>query len=213
MTTKRSLADLLGRNRSTIITITDTPEIREEMKKFGYTDERLDWGKTKLTAVESFFEKQKKEQAEAYAASKQYLEQRAHVADFYRKDVKLLRIPARSNPELDKLLPKQVETNNANQMVKDSMEVYQNLINNPNLAASLQQVGRKPTDYTDKLAEVKQLGVLVAQYDKELAEAVTATGIRNKEFEELQVYCKDLRTVAKIALENEPALKRLVDEL
>ena len=61
MTTKRSLADLLGRNRSTIITITDTPEIREEMKKFGYTDERLDWGKTKLTAVESFFEKQKKE--------------------------------------------------------------------------------------------------------------------------------------------------------
>ena len=104
MTTKRSLADLLGRNRSTIITITDTPEIREEMKKFGYTDERLDWGKTKLTAVESFFEKQKKEQAEAYAASKQYLEERAHVADFYRKDVKLLRIPARSNPELDKLL-------------------------------------------------------------------------------------------------------------
>ena len=40
-------------------------------------------------------------------------------------------------------------------------------------------MGRKPTDYTDKLAEVKQLGVLVAQYDKELAEAVTATSIRN----------------------------------
>lgn len=213
MTTKRSLADLLGRTRKIIITITDTPEIRAEMKTFGYTDERLDSGKVKLTAVESFFEKQKKEQGEAYAASKQYLEQRDHVEEFYRKDVKLLRIPARSNPELDKLLPKQVETSNSNQMVKDSMEVYQNLINNPNLAASLLQVGRKPTDYADKLAEVKQLGQLVAQYDKEFAEAVTATSIRNKEFDELQAYCKDLRTVAGLALEGKPALKKLVDEL
>lgn len=213
MTTKRSLAALLGRTRSTINTITGNPEIRIEMKKFGFTDERLDWGTTKLTAIESFFEKQKKEQGEAYAASKQYLEQRAHVEDFYRKDIKLLRIPARSNPELGKLLPKQVETNNANQMVKDCMEVYQNLINNPNLAAALLQVGRKPTDYADKLAEVKQLGLLVAQYDKEFAEAVTATSSRDKEFDELQAYCKDLRTIAGLALEGKPALKKLVDEL
>lgn len=213
MTTKRSLAALLGRTRSTINTITGNPEIRIEMKKFGFTDERLDWGTTKLTAIESFFEKQKKEQGEAYAASKQYLEQRAHVEDFYRKDIKLLRIPARSNPELDKLLPKQVQTDNANQMVKDCMEVYQNLINNPNLAAALLQVGRKHTDYADKLAEVKQLGLLVAQYDKEFAEAVTATSSRDKEFDELQAYCKDLRTIAGLALEGKPALKKLVDEL
>ncbi|WP_320053441.1 hypothetical protein [uncultured Acetobacteroides sp.] len=213
MKEKKSLSALLGRTRSTINTITINPEIRTELKKYGYTDERLDWGTTKLTAIESFFEKQKKEQGEAYAASKQYLEQRAHVEEFYRKDIKLLRIPARSNPELDKLLPKQVQTDNANQLVKDSMEVYQNLINNPNLAAALLLVGRKPTDYADKLAEVKQLGLLVAQYEKEFAEAVTATSNRDKEFDELQAYCRDLRTIAGLALEGKPALKRLVDEL
>jgi len=213
MKQSNTLADQLGRSRNTVTVITCNPEIREELKKFGYTDERLDLGMTMLTAVESFFEKQKKEQAEAYAATKTYQEKKAYVEDFYRKDIKLLRIPARSNPELSKLLPSFVETDNLNELLKTGLVVYQNLVNNPNLAASLLQIGRKPADFTQKIEDMKELTTLYNQHDKEFAESVTATDIRNKEFEELQVYCKDLRTVAKIALENKPALKRLVDEL
>ncbi|TCN67560.1 hypothetical protein [Acetobacteroides hydrogenigenes] len=213
MKQSNTLADQLGRSRNTVTVITCNPEIREELKKFGYTDERLDLGMTMLTAVESFFEKQKKEQAEAYAATKAYQEKKAYVEDFYRKDIKLLRIPARSNPELSKLLPAFVETDNLNELLKTGLVVYQNLVNNPNLAASLLQIGRKPADFTQKIEDMKELTTLYNQHDKEFAESVTATDIRNKEFEELQAYCKDLRTVAKIALENKPALKRLVDEL
>lgn len=213
METSNSLATKLGRCRRTIITISTNGEITVELKKYGYTDEKLAHGTLLLVLVENHFEKQKKESAEGYAASQVYLGKKVEADALYRKDMKLLRIAGKSSVELAKLLPSEVTTGNSKEFYKTTSVMYQNLVNNPAHSAALATVGLKSESFTERITRIKELEALYIVREKEMAEANVATINRDKEFDELLEYCKDMRTIAKIALENKPALKKMVDEL
>lgn len=99
------------------------------MKKFGYTDERLDWGKAKYRQPIVFNEE---ENGRGLRVIEAVPGGARRIGGFLPKRRQgLLRIPARSNPEARQAAAQAGETLNANGIVPDSMEVYQNLANNP----------------------------------------------------------------------------------
>lgn len=213
MGTKNSLAEILGRHRRIIVTITGNDEIKNVLKQFGYTDERLASGAELLRKVETDFEIQKKEHAEAFVATQNYVEARENKKEIFRKDMKLLRIAAKASTELDRILPPTLDITNSREFYKVASAVYQNLANNPAHAAALATVGLKTSIFTERLASIKELDELMVIRDKETAEANVATEIRDQELDLLNSFCMDLRTVARVALSDNPVLKRIVDEL
>lgn len=212
MGNKNTLSDLLGRSRNTINTITKNEEIKLRLFNYGYTEEKLESGNILLTKVESFFEQQKREQATAFAASQKYLLGKEAADKAFRKIMKLLRIAGKSNVELLHILPNEVQTNNTNDFFKTTILLYQNL-STPNFKDTLATVGLTPANFAELLSEVKTLHVLYVERETEAAAATAATSTRDKEFDELQDFCKDIRTIAKIAVADNEALKNLVNNL
>lgn len=213
MSNNQSLGSLLDRCRNTIYTVKGNNDLKLKLASYGYTDERILYGWNLYETVTTAFERQKKEDAESYVAGKAYLEKKVEVEVQYRKDVKLLRIAAKGNLEMSKFLPTEVYTNDSKEFQKTARVMYQNLANTPAYAPALATVGFKPADFTGRISSFDELESLRIIRDREEAESITATSNRDKEFDELQAYCKDLRTIAKIAVEGEPTLKRLVNEL
>lgn len=111
------------------------------------------------------------------------------------------------------ILPTEVDLSNSKDFQKTARTMYQNLANTPAYAPALATVGFKPADFTERISSFDEMESLRIIRDREEAESVTATSTRDQEFDALQTFCKDLRTIAKIAVEGEPTLKRLVNEL
>lgn len=213
MANKSSLGEILGRSRTTITAVKENPELAAALKMYGYTPERLAAGEQKLTQVELFFEKQKREYADYFEATQEFINLKTQVTDAYRKDMKLIRIASKQNPTLAKVIPKQVETGNIQEFSKEAVTLYQSLQNNNDFTEALAFVGLNSADFSVQIGNLKELSKLSAIREREGAEAETATEIRDKELDELQEYCKDLRTIAKIASDGNPMLKRIVNEL
>lgn len=213
MSKKQSLGILLDRCRNTIYTVKANNGIMQCLATYGFTDQRITEGWNLYVTVTTSFERQKKENAESYVASKAYLEEKEAVISQFRKDVKILRIAAKGNMEISQLIPDELSTTNSKEFQKTARVLYLSLANTPAYAPALATVGFKPSDFAERISSLDGLDALRAVRDREEAESVTATSIRDKEFDELQAFCKDLRTIAKIAVEGEPTLKRLVNEL
>ena len=213
MESQRTLGGLLDRCRKTINTVKSDTEMKQALANYGYDEQRITNGDNLCGRVMQSFDKQRKENAESYAATKAYLEKKEEVVSLFRKDVKRLRIAAKVNIEMSKLIPTEVDFNSIVEFFKTARVMYQNLANTPAYTSALATVGFKPADFTDRIGNFDELDSLRIIRDKEQAESVAATSNRDKEFDELQAFCKDLRTIAKIAVEDKPALKKLVDEL
>ena len=213
MSGDKSLASLLDRCRNTVNTVVSNQEIRAAIAAYGFNDKKLSDGMSLLTNVSGFFERQEKEQAEAYVASQAYIVAREENKQVFRDTVKLLRIAGKNSVELPRLIPERVDIQNTGDFYKMAHTLYQNLCNNPAHEENLQAVGLAPKFFTDQLSLLSEMDMLRVKRDKEVAEATTATAQRDMEFDQLQEYCKDLRTVAKIALKNNLILSRLINEL
>lgn len=76
MSKSQSLGTLLDRCRNTIYTVKGNNGLKLKLANYGFTDERILYGSNLYDTVTTHFEKQKKENAESYVASKAYLEKR-----------------------------------------------------------------------------------------------------------------------------------------
>lgn len=200
------LADRLEDYRTIVQNAQSDSEIKTALAAFGYTDERLLAGNDLYQETFNLFTKQNKERQDVREVSEQLFSSRDLAEEAYEQTCKLCRIVFRKEPALQSIIPSVLVYSPFASWKLNAWKMYDALANNATALALLTPVGITAEVLQQRKDELDALEQLYNQRNIEEGEAQQATRDRDAKMDELKEYCRDLREMARIALDDRPQL-------
>jgi len=194
---------ILDKCRIMVSNATD-PVIAAALLPYGYTVERIADGNELYAVTKNSFLEQSKEYTDQYYATSNFVAAFETAKKKFAGYVKIARIAFKDNIEGQRLLPISVKIQSYTEFKGKATNFYSVIQQTPQLMELLNSFGFTTGQFDDELTNLTNLEELSQLQFIETGEAQVATQTRNKNLEELMEFCSALRTVAKIALADQP---------
>ncbi len=183
------------------------PDIMNRLKAFGYTEEKMNTGKTLFDEMQLEIITHQKEYGEQYSA----YEVVESLLETQQKDYKQMRDLCRiglKNKEgaLHSLRATGSRKRSISGFIENARILYANLLQQPEYLKTMSTFGITIEKLTTALDGIQQLETAYQNLLKERGEAQDSTIKRDKIFDSLYDWYSDFRAVARIALADNPQL-------
>lgn len=185
-------------------------DIFPTLQTLGYTEEKINTLKQKVSELETLAQKQLKETAESMAETKKFQTAFKKVQNTYNIHIALCRILFQN----DTLAQVALELSGTRKRsysasVAQMQNFYAQILANEHLATKLATINIKKTDIQKTKTEIEALIALKNSQTKESSEAEQATEARDKAFEEIYAEYQTLSSYAKIVFKGSQVLETL----
>lgn len=201
--TNDKLSSLLEKCRITAVNASD-PAISEALLPYGYTPDRLQTGVTLYNETALAFQIQKKEYTEQYFATNAFITAFDNARQTFKNLCKIATIAFKNNTDGLRLIPASLKISKYSEFKTRAMAFYSSILTTERLLTEIGKFGVNNEAIQNEMNNLTELEALNQKRFIEEGEAQNATDSRNKKFEQLKEYCSELRTIAKIALANQP---------
>jgi hypothetical protein len=207
MIEKRDLAAKLHSMENGIEGVNSSPEILTKMAVYGYTPEKVQKGKNLLERAKRLTVAQKGGYGGQYAATDELGKAWTGAYATSMVTVKVARVAFKGQPDMLKRLNITGERNRSlSGWINDARIMYGNIIDSPEAMDVLAQFGYTPEKIAAELAAVEQVAALHVKRLAEKSEAQQSTVERDKAIDDLCNWYSDFRSIARIALFDNPQL-------
>ncbi|MEQ8683527.1 MAG: hypothetical protein RID25_27425, partial [Cyclobacteriaceae bacterium] len=184
-----------------------TPDVASLLTTMGVDTTYLKQGEDLYNEVTRLMTSQKKEyQEQSLAYDKFYLEKDDAEAA-YERTFKLARLLSRNDPDLQQRLDlKYIREYTLESWIDNALIFYDRLLNESEFLDRLKKFKVTPNQLKAEQTAIKNLRQLRNEAIAEKGQAQEATRLRNEKLEELDDYCRELKGIAEIALEERPQL-------
>jgi hypothetical protein len=200
---KERLNAILDKCRILVSNAND-PVIAAALLPFGYNSERIQSGMLLYTTTKESFQLQAKEYTDQYYATSAFVAAFDAAKKSFSNFVKIARIAFKNNIEGQRLLPLIAKIQAYSEFKAKATAFYSIVGETDQLLDELAVYGVTPQQLTTELNSLNVLEALNQKQFIETGEAQVATETRNHNLEQLREYCSALRTVAKVALADQP---------
>jgi hypothetical protein len=203
---KLSIDEFLVRADVAIQNALSDPEILAALTTYGYDETALQAGADLVAEAEALHRAQQAEYAEQYSATEALNAAREEAKAIYTDHLKLARVAFRDNPEVRAFLDLDGRRKRTfSGWLKQAETFYTHLLETPDvLAALLDRFPLEQDFFAAGQAEIEELVALNRMQEKEKGEAQQATKTRDAALDALDAWLDDYRTVAEIALQDQP---------
>ena len=180
-------------------------EIQQALAVYGYTEEKLNYGKSLFEKAESLHNARKKEFGEQIAATAELDNVWEQAEQQYMKTLKIARIALKENVKAYQstmLLGDRKQSLSG--WLEQARAFYRNILSDADLLTPLTAYGYTEEKLEQESALIDQVITKHLAQKKEIGEAQEATEKRDKALDDLAKWVSDLRSVAKVALETSP---------
>ena len=183
----------------------EVAEIADALALYGHDAAKTAEGAALLATVEELQAVQKQEYSEQYAATTAVNEAWRAADKTYTAHRKIARLALRTNPDAQTaLMLHEPKARTLNPWLGQAGVFYKNGLRNPDVLAALATYNITEAMLTDAQTAVSTLADLDADQEQEKSEAQNATRARNAALDVLDVWYSAFRTIARIALEDDP---------
>lgn len=182
-------------------------EIKNAVAGFGYTEEKLNEGKTLLNDSQTLYEVQLKEYGDVDAAQDKLKTTRKEVYGNYITMLTIARIAFKNNVQAISTL--ELAGSRATTLsgwLSQARNFYNSLLTNEEWKTVMAGYGQTAEKLTEALDNVNGVAQAAENVKKEMGDAQNATQERDMKFEELTGWLGDYDQIAEIALADQPQL-------
>jgi hypothetical protein len=197
------LSSILEECRIMAFNANDTT-VFDALLPYGYTPERLQAGVDLYNETALSFQIQKKEYTEQYYATNSFVAAFETFRKTFSNFCKIARIAFRTKIEGMSLIPVNTKIIAYSNWKVPASAFYNGVLSSEILLEEMAKFGVTPETLNNEINNLASLEVLSQKRFIEEGEAQTSTENRNRKFNQLRQYCSDLRTIAKIALADNP---------
>jgi len=203
---RKTFAELLEQRRVLIFN-SRKPEIATLLQSYGIDSTHLENGVNLYNSVITATENQRREQQEEGLAYDNLYVSKDDFATRYKKTLKISRMASRSDANLQNRLKVNAPAERTIEgWILQVVDFYNRLNNEPDFITVLNKYGITSETLSQEKQIAENLRLLRNEAMSEKGQAQEATRVRDVEIEKLDDYCYELKTIAKIALENKPQL-------
>jgi len=203
---RKTFAELLEQRRVLIFN-SSKPEIATLLQSYGIDSTHLENGVNLYNSVITATENQRREQQEQGLAYDNLYVSKNDFATRYKKTFKIAKMASRTDANLQDRLKVNAPVERAiESWILQAIDFYNRLNNEPDFITVLNKYGITSETLSQEKQIAENLRILRNEAMSEKGQAQEATRVRDVELEKLDDYCYELKTIAKIALENKPQL-------
>jgi len=203
---RKTFAELLEQRRVLIFN-SSKPEIATLLQSYGIDSTHLENGVNLYNSVITATENQRREQQEEGLAYDNLYVSKDDFATRYKKTFKIAKMASRTDANLQDRLKVNAPVERAiESWILQAIDFYNRLNNEPDFITVLNKYGITSETISQEKQIADNLRLLRNEAMSEKGQAQEATRVRDVELEKLDDYCYELKTIAKIALENQPQL-------
>ena len=203
---RKTFAELLEQRRVLIFN-SRKPEIATLLQSYGIDSTHLENGVNLYNSVITATENQRREQQEQGLAYDNLYVSKNDFATRYKKTFKIAKMASRTDANLQDRLKVNAPVERAiESWILQAIDFYNRLNNEPDFITVLNKYGITSETISQEKQIADNLRLLRNEAMSEKGQAQEATRVRDVEIEKLDDYCYELKTIAKIALENKPQL-------
>jgi len=203
---RKTFAELLEQRRVLIFN-SSKPEIATLLQSYGIDSTHLENGVNLYNSVITATENQRREQQEQGLAYDNLYVSKNDFATRYKKTFKIAKMASRTDANLQDRLKVNAPVERAiESWILQAIDFYNRLNNEPDFITVLNKYGITSETISQEKQIADNLRLLRNEAMSEKGQAQEATRVRDVELEKLDDYCYELKTIAKIALENKPQL-------
>jgi len=203
---RKTFAELLEQRRVLIFN-SSKPEIATLLQSYGIDSTHLENGVNLYNSVITATENQRREQQEQGLAYDNLYVSKNDFATRYKKTFKIAKMASRTDANLQDRLKVNAPVERAiESWILQAIDFYNRLNNEPDFITVLNKYGITSETISQEKQIADNLRLLRNEAMSEKGQAQEATRVRDVELEKLDDYCYELKTIAKIALENQPQL-------
>jgi len=203
---RKTFAELLEQRRVLIFN-SRKPEIATLLQSYGIDSTHLENGVNLYNSVITATENQRREQQEQGLAYDNLYVSKNDFATRYKKTFKIAKMASRTDANLQDRLKVNAPVERAiESWILQAIDFYNRLNNEPDFITVLNKYGITSETISQEKQIADNLRLLRNEAMSEKGQAQEATRVRDVELEKLDDYCYELKTIAKIALENKPQL-------
>lgn len=180
-------------------------EIKQALAAYGYTEEKLNYGKSLYENAEALHLNRKKEYGEQIAATAELDNIWGEAEKQYMKTLKIARIALKENVKAYQstmLLGDRKQSLSG--WLEQAQAFYGNLLSDKDFLIALADYGYTQERLQQESALIDQVFAKQLAQKKEAGEAQEATEMRDRALDELAKWISNLRSVAKLALDSNP---------
>jgi len=186
------------------------PGIFETLQTVGYTTEKIDSLKAKLTGLENLQLVRNKEHAEQLSESAKFDAKRTEIDKQYTMHRKLAKILFKFDVQAQAALQLDAAKSAVfSSWIQQVSGFYQQLNNTAVFKQKVSTIGIAAEVINRQLQSIDELQILRDSQRKELSEAQAATDARDKAFDELYPLCMEYIQYAKVLLPDNQALEAI----
>jgi len=205
-----TIAESLQRKRVLIFN-SKKPQIAPKLALFGIDATHQTTGETLYNEVITLYEKQKQEGQEESLAYDNSFKVESKCKTKYKLNRKIIKMASRA----DKDLQSRIKINDYQERkievwIAQTINFYNLVLNEVEFLESIARFGITSESLMQDKSDLETLKTLRNEALSERGEAQEATRLRDLKMDELQDYCYELRTIAKIALSGEPQLLEML---
>ena len=165
----------------------------------------IDKGEALYNETMQLVTNQKKEYQEQSLAYDKFYLKRDEVELTFNRTLKLVKVLSRNDKDLRNRLGLESDTAHAIEAWIDSaVDFYNSLLNEADFLSTIAKFKVTADRLNTEKAAIENLRQLRNEATIEKGQAQEATRLRNEKLDELDDYCKELKTIAELALEGQP---------
>lgn len=184
------------------------PEIAESLAIFGITSEHLDIGVAKYKGVVESFSINVKEHQDKELAYDIYIESRDNTFAMFNQTITIVRMVIRRDKDLqDRLHLSSIQNKTPiEEWINNAVWFFDVLLGETELLQKINSFNITEENIINQKEQVAGLRTLRNTAFTEKGEAEEARRVRDEKLTDLEEYCYELKTIAKIALKGKPQL-------
>ncbi|AEK23017.1 Conserved hypothetical protein [Capnocytophaga canimorsus Cc5] len=186
-------------------TLENNSKIAEKLDDYGYSESEISEGKALYEKAQAQYGSNKKETEEERVAYLNFKQKMDETSKSYREHRNKAKLIFKNNEEAKvRLALKGSPSKSIVALLEEMTLFYKNLAEQETLRTPLERVKITQQIITEKQSEISQTKDLYAIYSQEKNESEQATKDKNKAFEALDKWTRELYSYAKYALADEP---------
>lgn len=186
-------------------TLENNSKIAEKLDDYGYSELEIAKGKALYEKAQAQYGSNKKETEEERVAYLNFKQKMDETSKSYREHRNKAKLIFKNNEEAKvRLALKGSPSKSIVALLEEMTLFYKNLAEQETLRTPLERVKITQQIITEKQSEISQTKDLYAIYSQEKNESEQATKDKNKAFEALDKWTRELYSYAKYALADEP---------
>lgn len=207
---RKTIAQTLEEQRVLIFN-SKKPEIATQLEAMGLGADYLSQGENLFNEIMSLREIKNKEQQEESLAYDNYYELMTECKTVAKQNFKIIKMATRANKDLQaRLKIYSPISRRVEKWILQTTEFNNHVLNEPELLEDISKFKITPEKLQQNQSALEQLKSLRNEAIAEKGQTQEATRLRNAKMVELEDYCYELKTIASIALEEQPQLLEML---